>query len=48
MNLTRRKWLGLGLGAGAVALGGRWSALAAAAGTAGAPLNMAVIPSRNS
>ena len=45
MNLTRRKWLGLGLGAGAVALGGRWSALAAAAGTAGSPLNMAVIPS---
>jgi aryl-alcohol dehydrogenase-like predicted oxidoreductase len=45
MKLTRRKWLGLGLGAGAVALGGRWSALSAAAGTAGGPLNMAVIPS---
>jgi len=45
MKLTRRKWLGLGLGAGAVALGGRWSTVAAAASTAGGPLNMAVIPS---
>jgi aryl-alcohol dehydrogenase-like predicted oxidoreductase len=45
MKLTRRKWLELGLGAGAMALGGHWTVLPAAPGTAGGPMNMAVIPS---
>jgi aryl-alcohol dehydrogenase-like predicted oxidoreductase len=45
MKFTRRDWLGLGLGAGAAALGGRWSALYAADDVARGPLNMAVIPS---
>jgi aryl-alcohol dehydrogenase-like predicted oxidoreductase len=45
MKLTRRKWLGLGLGAGAVALGGRWTRSAAAEQAVNGPLNMAVIPS---
>jgi len=45
MKLTRRKWLGFGLGAGAVALGGRWTALSAGDLPAGGPQNMAVIPS---
>lgn len=45
MNLTRRKLLGLGLGAGTAALGGHWILLGAAEKTAKAPLNMAVIPS---
>ena len=45
MKFTRRKWLGLGLGAGAAALGGRWTPVSAADFTAGGPHNMAVIPS---
>ena len=45
MKLTRRKWLGLGLGAGALALGGPWTTLSAAEKTAGKAVNMAVIPS---
>ena len=45
MKITRRDWLGLGLGAGAAALGGRWSALSAADIVSSGPLNMAVIPS---
>ena len=45
MKLTRRDWLGLGLGAGAAALGGRWSIVSAADVPAGGPQNIAVIPS---
>jgi len=45
MKLTRRDWLGLGLGAGAAALTGRWSTLSAAEAVARRPLNVAVIPS---
>jgi aryl-alcohol dehydrogenase-like predicted oxidoreductase len=45
MKFTRRKWLGLGLGAGAIALGGRWTAASAIDATVGDPQNMAVIPS---
>jgi aryl-alcohol dehydrogenase-like predicted oxidoreductase len=45
MKLTRRYLLGLSLGAGAAALGGRWTALSAAGVVARGPLNMAVIPS---
>jgi aryl-alcohol dehydrogenase-like predicted oxidoreductase len=46
MKLTRRKWLGLGLGAGAVALGGRWTAVAATEqARGGKPMNLAEIPS---
>ena len=45
MNLTRRELLGLGLGAGAAALGGHWTLAGAAERAAKAPLNMAVIPS---
>jgi aryl-alcohol dehydrogenase-like predicted oxidoreductase len=45
MKFTRRKWLGLGLGAGAAVLGGRWNLSLAEEQTPGGPLNMAVIPS---
>jgi aryl-alcohol dehydrogenase-like predicted oxidoreductase len=45
MNLTRRKLLELGLGAGAAALGGQWTLVRAAEKAVKAPLNMAVIPS---
>jgi len=45
MKFTRRKWLGLGLGAGAIALGGRWTAASAIDTAVGDPQNMAVIPS---
>jgi aryl-alcohol dehydrogenase-like predicted oxidoreductase len=45
MNLTRRKLLGLGLGVGAAALGGRLNHLGAAEPLPGEPRNMAVIPS---
>lgn len=45
MKLSRRDWLGLGLGAGAAALGGRWSGLLAADAPAHGPQNTAVIPS---
>ena len=45
MKFTRRKWLGLGLGAGAIALGGRWTAASAIDTAKGDPQNMVVIPS---
>ena len=45
MKFTRREWLGLGLGVGAAALGGRWTALSAADTAMSGPQNMAVIPS---
>jgi len=45
LKLTRRKWLGLGLGAGAAALGARWTMSAAAEKAVNGPLNVAVIPS---
>jgi aryl-alcohol dehydrogenase-like predicted oxidoreductase len=45
MKFTRRKWLGLGLGAGAAALGGRWNRLHAAEAPSAGPVNMTVIPS---
>lgn len=45
MKLTRRRWLGIGLGAGAAALGGRWSALPAAEILSKGPMNLATIPS---
>ncbi len=45
MKFTRREWLGFGLGVGATALGGRWTALSAAENATAGPLNMAVIPS---
>jgi len=45
MKLTRRDWLGLGLGLGAAALGGRWTTPSAAEKAVSGPLNMAVIPS---
>jgi aryl-alcohol dehydrogenase-like predicted oxidoreductase len=45
MKLTRRKWLGVGLGAGAAVLGARWSALPAAEIVSQGPINLATIPS---
>lgn len=45
MSLTRRQWLGLGLGAGAATLGGSWLSLYARDALASGPLNMATIPS---
>jgi aryl-alcohol dehydrogenase-like predicted oxidoreductase len=45
MKFTRREWLGFGLGVGATALGGRWTALSAAEKATAGLLNMAVIPS---
>lgn len=45
MKFTRREWLGLGLGAGAAAVGGRWNLLSAGERPSSGPLNMAVIPS---
>jgi aryl-alcohol dehydrogenase-like predicted oxidoreductase len=45
MSITRRQWLGLGLGAGAAVLGGSRLALAAANPVLDGLLNMAVIPS---
>lgn len=45
MKFTRREWLGLGLGAGAAAIGGRWNLMAAEGQASSGPLNMAVIPS---
>jgi aryl-alcohol dehydrogenase-like predicted oxidoreductase len=45
VKFTRREWLGLGLGVGAVARGGRWTGLSAAGSAASGPQNVAVIPS---
>jgi aryl-alcohol dehydrogenase-like predicted oxidoreductase len=45
MKFTRRKWLGMGLGAGAAALGGRWNRLYAAEAPSVGPVNMTIIPS---
>ena len=45
MKYTRRAWLGLSLGAGAAAFGGRWNLAFAGERASGAPMNMAAIPS---
>ncbi|HEY5646017.1 MAG TPA: hypothetical protein VIS76_08760, partial [Pseudomonadales bacterium] len=45
MKFTRREWLGLGLGAGAAVVGGRWNPLSAGEKPSGGVVNMTVIPS---